>query len=145
MKYRAAIATLAAYDVSWVDYAQHMLDDVTGSAILALLCNARAKQDPLMYAYKNHLLLNAADKAIIAGKDVWCKPHAGYGEFPVDTVIFIETDVGRMQFHVMSTNDIISELVANLPYREEGWNGVAMQPLARNLVISWLENNGFAI
>lgn len=114
--------------------AERFLSDPDGAAILALLCNAKAKELPELYVYKPVLLRQAVGLA----EDWWKKPH-GYGDqYAADTVIFIESGVGRMQFHVRADDPAVADLVARAVYDERGWNGVALQPIAREIAERWL-------
>ena len=126
-----AIEVLSAWDLP---HDPRFVTDATGSALLALLCNAKAKDVPALYAHKSHLILAALELV----NDAWFKPHTGYGEYPTDTVVFIETAVGRMQFHVRRDDPVLALAIGSLEFNERGWNGVALQPIARQLALEWL-------
>lgn len=135
-----AHSVLSANDLP-VDLAGYMLNSADGSALLALLCNAAAKENGYLYRYKSSLISHAISMAHLADRDVWKKDHTGYGDYPTDTVIFIKVpfvDGGRMQFHVNSDDRILSSTISRLPYRETGWNGILLQPTARWIAQTWI-------
>lgn len=129
----AAQIVLQAWGLD-ADEAERFLSDADGAAILALLCNAKAKEQAELYVHKPVLLRRAVE---LSG-DWWKKPH-GYGEqYAADTVIFIESGVGRMQFHVRSDDPQVADLVAQAVEDGRGWNGVALQPIARQIAEAWM-------
>jgi hypothetical protein len=136
-----AVAVLAAHSLP-AAAAGTMLDNADGAALLALLCNAAAKADPALYIHKAPLLLNAVAQAQQAGVAVWAKPHSFEQGYQVDTCVFIETGLGRMQWHVRKGDPILADMIRLLPYREEGWDGISKQAIARQLAVDWLHQRG---
>ena len=123
---------LAYHDLDWQRY-DEMLNDPEGAALLALLCNAAAKERQLFYRYKYRLIAWAVEQAA----DWWAAPAAPYGEYATDTVIYIQHSE-RYAFHVESTNEHMAGLLIDPPRSERGWSGRALQPIARQLAAEWL-------
>lgn len=126
---------LAFHGLGW-RRADEMLNDPEGAALLALLCNATAKERSVLYTYKSPLIRWAVEHA----EDWWATPHAGYGEYDTDTVIYIQ-HYERFSFHVRSTDRYLAELIQDAPRSERGWTGRALQPIARQLAEEWLSRN----
>ena len=129
----AAQVTLAYHALDW-QRAEEMLADPRGAALLALLCNAAAKEAPAMYAFKYTLLRRAIELA----SDWWAAPHAYGDAYEADTVIYIENSIGRFSFHVRSSDPQIADLLADAPTSDRGWSGKPLQPIAKQLAQSWI-------
>jgi hypothetical protein len=129
----AAQFVLAYHGLEW-RRADEMLNDAEGAALLTLLCNASAKENPTFYLFKNRLLRWAIEHA----SDWWAAPHAYGDAYEADTVIYIQHGNQRYSFHVSSTDQHLARLLDNPPRSERGWSGVPLQPIARLLVEEWL-------
>lgn len=147
-----AHAILAAWEIQAGP--DDFLTDWTGdgTAIMALLANAGAKflNRVDLYEHKDPILRYAIIQLRKAGGRWWAAPHAGYVSpyphpdggrpYEVDTVIYLKTGVGQMSFHVASSSRILGPLIASAPTSSEGWNGVAMQPIAKEIALTYLQN-----
>ena len=123
---------LAAHSLDW-RRAEEMLMDPEGAALLALLCNAKAKETPELYVYKNRLIRWAVDLAA----DWWAAPHANYGEYETDTVVYIQHGSTQYAFHVSSQDHRLRDILQDPPRSERGWSGIPLQPIAKQLAEEW--------
>lgn len=124
---------MAYHALDWRQ-ANRMLSHPEGVAILALLCNAAAKEAPVMYQFKSNLIWLALDLA----SDWWATPHTYGDTYEADTLIYIENRIGRFAFHVKADDPILAGVVFNAPRSDRGWNGVSMQARARQIALDWL-------
>lgn len=129
-----AQVVLAFHALEW-RRADELLNDPEGAALLALLCNASAKAEPVFYLFKTRLLRWAIDHAA----DWWAAPHIYGDAYDADTCVFIELRRCRLAFHVQSTDEQLRDLLADPPRSDRGWSGVPLQPIARQLVSEWLD------
>lgn len=116
-----------------------LLSTTTGTALLCLLANATAKEQPTRQGAKIYYQIKAVllGRAIKLAEDQWwATPHT-FGEY-ADTVVFIQTPFARFAFHCRRNDPILGHLLANAPTRAEGWQGGTMQPYAKALIWGYL-------
>lgn len=134
----AAARVLGTCDLDVLERAR-FLDSPTGAALLALLCNAAAKTFPALYAEKSLLLRHA----IALSGDWWATPHQYGDTYPADTVIYLETLVGRMAFHVKRSDPLLVDVLSTAPTSDRGWDGQSLQSRARELALVWLAHDRY--
>ena len=114
----AARAVLDAWGMP--DAPEVFLADPSGTAILANLCNAGAKEiDDDLYEHKPTLIRHA----VALGADAWAD----------DGVVYIETPLAQVSFHVFDGEDV------GLPEANgRVWDGLRLQCVAKELTLCYL-------
>jgi hypothetical protein len=131
---------MAHQGLDWTQ-AETMLADSEGAALITLLCNASAKQESEFYQFKGRLLR----WALTIAADWWATPHAYGDAYEADTVIYIQTPSHRFAFHVRSDDPALADLLLAPPRSDRGWGGVSLQPIAKQLVVEWLDARSEAV
>lgn len=125
----AAAAVLKAWDLE--DTRNHFTTHPDGWALLALLCNARAKTETHLYTYKAPLVYAAIQHAEPGTWWVDTHAHGDYG----NAVVFLETRFGQLAFHFSELPDWLTNAPSANGRR---WSGVPLQPHAYDLALEWL-------
>lgn len=121
---------------------QRLLRSRDGIALLALLCNAAAKQNPALYRHK--LTLVRATVARSKRSEWWIDPHRFDQGHPVAYGIFIETSIGpildlervQMVFHITEAD---ARFFCNAPTATgRTWAGIPLQSRAEELALAFL-------
>lgn len=133
-------------DAAGVDEHETMYTSTpTGTALLALLCNATAKREPSLYEHKSILIARALIDALRTKRPAWRQSHAGYGEqYQTDLVIYLDVDdIDVMAFHVRSDDAVLAELLTLLPWESRPWSGRQLQPIAADLARQYAAQRRF--
>lgn len=117
---------------------RRFLRDPDGYALLALLCNARAKQeDPKWYRWKVVLIHRAL---IGRSRRTWWKDKHTHtsGGTTAHSVIFIETAFGQVAFHLLGKDAKSWRFWLAPRARGRRWSRVPMQERARDIAYDFV-------